>query len=81
MAVITPVNQKEDRPLGWCRDERLRRMQDLCIERTDDYSLHECVDGMHKGQWIVWASDGRCLAVGSESWARRRISELFEVGR
>ena len=51
--------------------DRLDLMIDLVIERTDDTVLTEAVDGLHKGQFILWASDGsRVIRVGSRDFAK-----------
>jgi hypothetical protein len=51
--------------------DRLDLMIDLVIERTDDTVLTEAIDGLHKGQFILWAADGsRVIRVGSKDFAR-----------
>jgi hypothetical protein len=51
--------------------DRLDLMIDLVIERTDDTVLTEAIDGLHKGQFILWAADGsRVIRVGSKDWAK-----------
>lgn len=67
---------KVERPKGWCRDYRLEIMNDLLVEKTDAYTLVECVDGIHKGCWIAWLPDGECFAVGPEVFVRRKLQTL-----
>lgn len=51
--------------------DRLELMIDLLVERTDDTVLTEAVDGLHKGQFILWTADGsRCIRVGSKEFAK-----------
>lgn len=59
-----------------CREDRLELMIDLLIRKTDHYTLVECVDGLHKGQFIVWFPNGKCCAVGKREWCDRKIKEL-----
>lgn len=52
--------------------DRLDLMIDLVIERSEDTVLTEAVDGLHKGQFILWSADGtRVIRVGSKEWAMR----------
>lgn len=55
-----------------CREDRIELMRDVCLERHGTLALHEAIDGLHKGQFIVWDGD-KCIAVGSREWARRHL--------
>lgn len=55
-----------------CRQDRLDVMHDLLTETHGDLTLHECIDGLHKGKWIVWQGD-QVVCVGDEEWARRHL--------
>lgn len=70
-------NMAQPQPLGWCRAERLRRGIDEVVEQTDDYTLVRCIDidSLHGGHWILWDGPGKCVAVGPESWVRRKLAE------
>ncbi len=55
--------------------DRLDLMIDLVIERTADTVLTEAVDGIHKGQFILWSADGqRVIRVGTKEFARHGAS-------
>ena len=55
--------------------DRLDLMIDLVVERTDDTVLTEAVDGLHKGQFILWSKDGdRVIRVGTRDFARNGAS-------
>ena len=49
--------------------DRLDLMIDVVVERTDDTILTEAIDGLHKGQFILWAADGRVIRVGTREFA------------
>lgn len=59
---------------GWCRDERLKIGHDVLREQGAWGTLVQCVEGMHRNNWILWDFDGKCLAIGSESWCRSKIT-------
>lgn len=51
--------------------DRLALMIDVVVERTDSTVLTEAIDGLHKGQFILWAADGsRVIRVGTKDFAR-----------
>lgn len=51
--------------------DRLDLMIDLVVERNGDTVLTEAVDGLHKGQFILWHSDGtKVIRVGSREFAK-----------
>lgn len=51
--------------------DRLDLMIDLVIERDEDTVLTEAVQGLHKGQFILWTADGsRVIRVGSKEFAK-----------
>lgn len=55
--------------------DRLDLMIDLVIERTENTVLTEVVDGMHKGQFILWSADGsRVIRVGTKDFAKNGTS-------
>ena len=75
----------QQRPPGWCRDERVRRGMDEIVEQTVDYTLVRVLgdktpDNMHAGHWIVWDGHGKCYAIGSEEWARKMRDKLLSGG-
>ncbi len=41
--------------------DRLDLMIDVVIERQGDTVLTEAIDGLHKGQFLLWAADGSRL--------------------
>lgn len=52
--------------------DRLDLMIDLVIERDEETVLTEAVQGLHKGQFILWAADGsRVIRVGTKEFAKR----------
>lgn len=61
------------KPLGWCRDERLRFGHDQPIMRVRGCLLVYCVASMHKGNWIAWKPSGELLAIGSSTWVRSQL--------
>jgi hypothetical protein len=76
------LSEGSDRPLGWCRDERIRRGLDVVVEQSVDYTLVHCIgdkgpDNIHAGQWILWDGHGRCYAVGPEEWTRKMRDKLL----
>jgi hypothetical protein len=54
--------------------DRLDLMIDVVIERTGDTVLTEAIDGLHKGQFILWRNDGSVIRVGSRDFARNGVS-------
>jgi hypothetical protein len=72
----------QQRPLGWCRDERIRRGMDVVVEQTVDYTLVHCIgpktpDNIHAGQWILWDGHGNCYAIGPEEWTRKQRDKML----
>lgn len=72
----------QQRPAGWCRDERLRRGMDVIHEQTVDYTLVECVgpkgpENIHAGQWILWDGHGKCYAIGPKDWTQKMRDKLL----
>lgn len=54
---------------------RLDLMIDVVIERTEDTVLTEAIDGLHKGQFILWPTDGsRVIRVGTKDFAKNGAS-------
>jgi hypothetical protein len=49
-------------------------MIDVVVERVGDTVLTEAIDGLHKGSFILWHKDGRCLRVGTKEFARSGAS-------
>lgn len=70
------VESRMTKPLGWCRDERIRIGDDLPIMRVRGYMLVYCVKGMHAPCWIAWKPSGQLHAIGSAEWVRCRIHGL-----
>lgn len=75
-SVVVPPREK---PLGWCRAERLRTGQDVIVEETPEYTLVRCVGkfsatNLHAGKWILWDAPGNCVAVGPEEWTRKVLA-------
>ncbi len=55
--------------------DRLDLMIDVVVERTPDTVLTEAVDGLHKGEFILWAADGsRVIRVGTKEFAQHGAS-------
>jgi hypothetical protein len=54
--------------------DRLDLMIDVVVERTADTVLTEAIDGLHKGQFILWGTDGRVIRVGSREFAKHGAS-------
>lgn len=50
--------------------DRLDLMIDVVVERTDDTILTEAIDGLHKGQFILWTKDGTVIRVGTRDFAK-----------
>ncbi len=51
--------------------DRIDLMLDVVIERTDTSVLTEAIDGLHKGQFILWAVDGSSvIRVGTKDFAK-----------
>lgn len=53
--------------------DRLDLMIDLVIERDGDTVLTEAVDGLHKGQFILWRN-GEVVRVGTKEFAKHGAS-------
>ncbi len=55
--------------------DRLDLMIDVVIERQGDTVLTEAIDGLHKGQFLLWAADGsRLIRIGTKDFARSGAS-------
>lgn len=54
--------------------DRLELMIDVVVKRTDDTILTEAIDGLHKGQFILWRHDGSVIRVGSREFAEHGVS-------
>lgn len=55
--------------------DRLDLMIDVVVERTPETVLTEAVDGLHKGEFILWAADGsRAIRVGTKEFAKHGAS-------
>lgn len=55
--------------------DRLDLMIDVVVERTPETVLTEAVDGLHKGEFILWAADGsRVIRVGTKEFAKHGVS-------
>lgn len=55
--------------------DRIDLMIDVVIERGVDTVLTEAIDGLHKGQFILWAADGsRVIRVGTRDFAKHGAS-------
>ena len=66
-----PRRDEREKNMSNALQDRLDLMIDLEIERTDDTVLTEAVDGIHKGQFILWAADGsRVIRVGTKEFAK-----------
>lgn len=61
------------KPLGWCRDERLRLGMDEPIMRVNGHLLVYCVKDMHRGCWVAWKPSGELLAIGSAAFVRAKM--------
>lgn len=72
------ATEKERKPIGWCREERLRILDDVLVEETSTYTLVRCVAGMHCGKWILWDAVGKLVAVGTEDWVRRKLVDMHQ---
>jgi hypothetical protein len=59
-----------------CMNQRLASGADILRETADDGLLAECVSGLHKGKWIMWASNGLLMHIGSEEWVRPKWEAL-----
>lgn len=77
---VDGLREGGDKPIGWCRDERLRLAMDEIVEQTIDYTLVRCLanGGLHAGQWILWDGHGKCYAIGPEEWTRKMRDRLLE---
>jgi len=55
--------------------DRLDLMIDVVVERTPETVLTEAVDGLHKGEFILWAADGsRVIRMGTKEFAKHGTS-------
>ena len=70
------VEARIKKPLGWCRDERLRLGKDLPIMRVKGHLVVVCVEGIHRGCWAAWKPSGELHAIGSAAWVRRRVHQV-----
>jgi len=54
--------------------DRLDLMIDLVVERTPTTVLTEAVDGLNKGLFILWTTDGQVIRMGTKEFARHGAS-------
>jgi hypothetical protein len=56
-------------------------MIDVVIERNDDTVLTEAIDGIHKGQFILWTTGGDVIRVGTREFAKNGVSLSIQSPR